>query len=145
MKVFPRLYIRMVFQRHFYITDVQAQYYGPITIGTPPQKFNVVFDTGSSNLWIPSKKCSLLDVACGKFILCLTDQSELRLILHLFPADLHSKYDSSKSSSYKKNDTAFAIQYGSGSVSGILSEDTVTVSGHAHVVSMHACIMSLIT
>jgi len=40
---------------------------------------------------------------------------------------LHAKYDASQSTSYKANGTAFAIRYGSGSLEGVVSQDTFTI------------------
>jgi len=81
-----------------------SQYYGQITIGTPGQKFEVIFDTGSSDLWVAGSTC---DSSCGR----------------------HAKYNSAKSSTYVANGTAFDIMYGSGPVSGYESIDTMSTGG----------------
>jgi len=39
-----------------------SEYYGQVIVGSPPQRFLVVFDTGSGNLLLPSKEC--VDEAC---------------------------------------------------------------------------------
>jgi len=83
------------------IDDFQnAAYYGEIQVGTPSQKELVIFDTGSSNLWVPNKN----------------PQGATKNV-----------YDHTKSSSYVANGKEFRIQYGSGPVSGFLSTDDVAI------------------
>jgi len=67
----------------------------------------VIFDTGSSNLWIPSSTCPKSNIACQK----------------------HNQYNSKKSTTYVANGTALRIAYGSGSMKGFLSQDTLGFGG----------------
>ncbi|KAF9227090.1 acid protease, partial [Gyrodon lividus] len=91
------------------LTDEQndASYSGVVSIGTPSQNFNLVLDTGSSDLWVATTACTL----------CTSD-------VPLF--------DPTKSTTYKSatgQGSTLQIQYGSGSVQGLVSEDTVTFGG----------------
>uniref|UniRef100_A0A8C0FCX1 cathepsin E n=1 Tax=Bubo bubo TaxID=30461 RepID=A0A8C0FCX1_BUBBB len=81
-----------------------SMYFGQISIGTPPQNFTVIFDTGSSNLWVPSAYC--VSKACAE----------------------HTKFQPSQSSTYQAIGTPFSIQYGTGSLTGVIGSDQVVVS-----------------
>lgn len=78
-----------------------AQYYGQVYLGTPKQSFLVLFDTGSSNLWVPSSTCK----NCGA----------------------HNKFTDTDSSTYIANGTDFFIEYGTGELKGYLSSDILNI------------------
>uniref|UniRef100_A0A8C4VAW6 Peptidase A1 domain-containing protein n=1 Tax=Falco tinnunculus TaxID=100819 RepID=A0A8C4VAW6_FALTI len=86
------------------LNTLDVEYYGTISIGTPPQNFTVVFDTGSSNLWVPSISCTSL--ACQN----------------------HKKFNPLLSSTYKSTGQNLTIQYGTGKMEGIVGSDTVSVA-----------------
>jgi saccharopepsin len=78
--------------------SLDIHYYGTIELGNPTQRFDVVFDTGSGTLWVPSTRCDTL--VCR----------------------LHKRYNSTASPSHASQGSQFEIRYGSGYVKGILSK-----------------------
>ena len=62
---------------------IDILYYGPLSIGTPPQTFSFDIDTGSSDLWVTSD--------CAE---CFSDE-----------------YDPFSSSTYQEQDQEFSISY----------------------------------
>ncbi|KAK2196981.1 bifunctional Aspartic peptidase A1 family/Aspartic peptidase domain superfamily/Peptidase family A1 domain [Babesia duncani] len=93
-----------------YLLNFQnSQYFGEIYVGNPPNKFVVVFDTGSSQLWIPSTACK--SIGCKN----------------------HRQFDPSKSSTFEpfrdeNGEVSNAyIQYGTGECVLSLGYDTVRI------------------
>jgi len=119
-----------------------AEYYGNITIGSPAtQEFRVILDTGSSNLWVVDKTCEnggdcpsycSIQALCG--LLCdpsCCDSAALSAAgkrqSNGGPCDGKSQFDSDQSNTYKKDGSDWSIQYGTGSASGFLGIDTVSL------------------
>ncbi|KAL8291482.1 hypothetical protein RQP46_002460 [Phenoliferia psychrophenolica] len=80
---------------------LDEEYYGPIQLGTPAQNLTVDFDTGSSDLWVPT---TCPDCFVGSF-------------------------DTSKSSSYQQTVAPFEIVYASGATAGTIGIETVHLGG----------------
>jgi hypothetical protein len=80
-------------------------YVGQIGIGTPPQPFYVIFDTGSSNLWVPAANCA--GHSCRH----------------------KHRFDSRYSSTFEPDRRTWFIRYGTSSASGVLGSDNVTLGG----------------
>ncbi|NXL39113.1 PEPC protein, partial [Glaucidium brasilianum] len=81
----------------------QSFYFGEISIGTPPQNFLVLFDTGSSNLWVPSTYCRPP------------------------PCENHAMFNCSLSSTFSDIGETYTLCYGFGDLSVVLGSDTVTI------------------
>ena len=81
-----------------------AQWYAEMVIGTPPQKINVCFDTGSTLLWVASS-----DVA---------DEYHT-----------HNTFNTSASETYKLNGTVQPLAYGTGYLDGLIGYDSVSIGG----------------
>jgi len=81
-----------------------STYFAPISVGTPSQTFNVILDTGSSDLWVATNQCT----SCPPGI---------------------STFNPSSSSSVTVSAQSIQINYGSGSVAGTLAQDSVNMGG----------------
>jgi cathepsin D len=87
-----------------HLVDISnSQDIGKIGVGTPPQYFDVIFDTGSSNLWINSVDCQ--DEACV----------------------IHHQFDHDRSNSYHPVDMTMDVQFGTGRIEGRLAQDDFTL------------------
>ncbi|VDC07600.1 unnamed protein product [Peniophora sp. CBMAI 1063] len=79
-----------------------TSYLASVSVGTPSQSLDVVLDTGSSDLWFATTACTN----------CPTGTPE---------------FDTSKSSSLNTSSQTIRLSYGSGTASGNLLQDTVSL------------------
>lgn len=81
------------------------QYYSEIAVGSSGQKFNVIPDTGSDRLWVPSTEC--VSSVCKA----------------------HQRFDASHSASFAPESVNLDMKYGTGSVQAKSGIDSVSLGG----------------
>ncbi|KAF8150776.1 aspartic peptidase A1 [Crassisporium funariophilum] len=93
--------------------DIEAQdvgYLATVQIGTPPQDFKILMDSGSADFWVGSEDCQSEDGGgCGN----------------------HNFLGTTSSSSFQNSSDTFQVTYGTGEVSGNIIQDDITVAGLA--------------
>jgi len=83
-------------------------YLATIQMGTPPQNYLILMDSGSADLWVASEACqSVAGGDCGQ----------------------HQTLGSQSSSSFVASNTPFQVTYGTGAVAGALITDDIVVAG----------------
>ncbi|CAD8170289.1 unnamed protein product [Paramecium pentaurelia] len=82
-----------------------TQYTGEIGLGGQDNKFKVIFDTGSANIWLNSARCN--DYGCKN----------------------HKQYDGSKSATYEHLGYDLDVEFGTGELMGEINADTAYVGG----------------
>lgn len=90
-------------------------YFGEVSVGTPAQKFSVVYDTGSGNLLIPGQGCR--DTACKRHD--RFDEQQSHTVKEM-------NCDGSAMSKGLKHD-ALTIHFGTGRISGKCLEDKICI------------------
>mmetsp|Transcript_39188 Transcript_39188/g.92249 ORF Transcript_39188/g.92249 Transcript_39188/m.92249 type:complete len:524 (+) Transcript_39188:84-1655(+) len=97
-----------------------SEYYGKVAVGSPAQYFDVVFDTGSGNIVLPTVKCS--EEACQKHRRYLAKSSSSAIQIAFedgTPLRADDEYD---------RDTT-TITYGTGKLTGEYIRDKLCMDG----------------
>ncbi|SCV69993.1 BQ2448_1387 [Microbotryum intermedium] len=85
-------------------------YYGSLSIGTPFQSFEIDYDTGSADLWVPGQN----------------------------NPTKHTKFNDDKSSSFEQSKVKWSVQYGTGSSTGLIVRDRVQLAGYNYATQIFA-------
>ncbi|KAM3146083.1 hypothetical protein pb186bvf_001740 [Paramecium bursaria] len=93
-----------------------AQYFGNISLGSPPQTFSVLFDTGSSYIWVASPCCKGCSGAgiddffdCRTSKTCIESKQEVILKYGSGKADAYIYYDNFKIGAFEVHNQTFLI------------------------------------
>merc|ERR1711988_705564 len=87
------------------VNSENSFYTAPVRVGTPPQTFDLVADTGSSDLIVPSKQCAICEASQKK------------------------TFDHEASSTIIITEMTYELSFGSGDVGVQLVKETVGLDG----------------